>query len=99
MSHEYAHLPTQRQSANGVASVVAAAESAEYLRDQLELLPTATAAERDLLRHELALLRHWLHLTETESNQYQAVIDGLASVATDVEMMLTEAEAVTAMRA
>lgn len=93
MADQLRDLPLQRQPEVEVASVVAAADVAEHVRDQLELLPTATAAERDRLRQELALLRHWLALAETGSSHYHAVVEELTRVAADAETMLTAAEA------
>lgn len=90
MTHNHIDLPTQRQAGAGVLPVVAAVESARFLREQLDLLPTTTANDRETLRHELVLLRHWLQSTEAESTDYQAVVDGLARFATNAEHLLTE---------
>jgi hypothetical protein len=69
MNHERVDLLLPRQSgASGVLPVVAAVESAWVLRDQLELLPAATAAEREGLRQELALLHQRLQTTEAETS-------------------------------
>lgn len=92
MHHDRVDLPTQRQDTSGVLPVVAAVESAQVLREQVEFLSTATADERETLRHELDLLRHWIQTTEAESNDYHAVIDGLARFAATTEMRLAETE-------
>lgn len=92
MQHDHVDLPTQRQDSSGVLSVMAAVESARFLREQVAFLPTATASERATLRHELALLRHWLQTTEAESTDYHAVVEGLARFADTAETCLAEAE-------
>ena len=92
MQHDHVALPTQRHDSSGVLSVMAAVESARFLREQVEFLPTATASERETLRHELGLLRHWLQTTDAESTDYHAVVEGLARFATTAETCLSEAD-------
>lgn len=72
--------------------VVAAVESARFLREQLDVLPTLTAADRATLQHELTMLQHWLQTAQTESGDYQAVVDGLAHVADQAEVLLATTE-------
>jgi len=92
MHHDRVDLPAQRQSYSGVLPVVAAVESARALRDQVEFLPTATTGEREMLRHELGLLRNWLQATEAETGDYHAVVDGLARFADAAETRLAETD-------
>lgn len=92
MNDECVDLPAQCQCASGVLPVVSAVESARVLRDQLELLPAATAAERERLWQQLALLRQWLQTTEAETSGYRAVVEGLAGFAATADTLLSQAE-------
>lgn len=92
MNHERFDLPAQRRNGSGVLPVVAAVESARFLRDQLELLPAATPGERERLRQELGLLRQWLRTAEAETSGYRAVVEGLAGFAATADTLLSQAE-------
>lgn len=87
MTHDL--LPAQRHASPGVHPVVAAVESARLLRDQLEVMPDVTAADREALKTELAVLQHWLQATKVEAGDYyHAVVDELAHFADQAEILL-----------
>lgn len=88
---QHREVPFQDKPDAGVLPVVAAVESVRFLRERIELLPTTSPDERDQLRHELALLRHWLSAAEAESGEYESVIDGLGRFATESEALLAAA--------
>lgn len=92
MPHDFVDLPSQRHAAPGVQPVVAAVESARSLHEQLDVLPTATTGDREVLQHELTMLRHWLQAATTESGEYRAVVDGLAHFADQAEILLATTE-------
>ena len=92
MTHDFIDLPSQRHASPGVQPVVAAVESTRFLREQLDCLPTATVADREVLQHEVAMLQHWLRAARTESGEYHAVIDGVADFADQAAMLLASTD-------
>ena len=92
MTHDVLPPPSQRHASPGVHPVVAAVESARFLREQLDFLPTAGAADREVLQHELTALQHYLRAATTDSGEYQAVVDGFARFAQQAEVLLATTE-------
>lgn len=73
-----------------LVSVFAALESARHLRRQVEDAATAVDEDHAHLRNELAMLRHWVQVAGSESDEYSALVDGLGDYADRVEDVLDD---------
>ncbi|CAM04582.1 hypothetical protein A8924_5726 [Saccharopolyspora erythraea NRRL 2338] len=75
---------------SGLLPVLTALESARVLRYRIDVLDTADADDLTGLRHEAAMLRHWLEVGHREA-EYTALLEGLAAFADHVDHLLAEA--------
>ncbi|GAA0523551.1 hypothetical protein GCM10011581_39550 [Saccharopolyspora subtropica] len=69
--------------------VLTALESAQTLRWEVDGLDVTDYAEVSRVRHEVAMLRHWLQQSR-DCGEYSALLDGLRSFADQVDRQLAD---------
>ncbi|MBE9375510.1 hypothetical protein IQ251_13740 [Saccharopolyspora sp. HNM0983] len=57
--------------------VLTALETARSVRLEVDALEFSDADEVSRVRHQVAMLRHWLQLGHAEGVEYSALLDGL----------------------
>lgn len=80
----------QQVEASSLMSVLTALETARSVRLSVDALELSDADEVSRVRHQVAMLRHWLHVGHGEAPEYSALLDGLDEFAERIDGLLVE---------
>lgn len=83
-------VDTTPAGTSSLVSVLTVLETARSVRLGVDAVELTDIDEVSRLRHEVAMLRHWLDIGHDEAADYSALLDGLDEFAERVDGVLVE---------
>lgn len=83
-------VDTTRTGTSSLVSVLTVLETARSVRLAVDALELTDTDEVSRLRHQVAMLRHWLHVSHDEAPDYTALLDGLDEFVERIDGVLAE---------